>query len=44
MTITLINAAWRMKILNLPYETYCAARGSCACVSGNGAGWPRRSR
>ena len=36
MTITLINATRRMKILNLPHETYCAALGACACVEVGG--------
>ena len=37
MTVTLINATRRMKVLNLPHESYCAALGTCACTD-NGAG------
>ena len=38
MTVTLINATRRMKVINLPHEIYCAARGSCACVAAPGRG------
>lgn len=31
MTVTLINATRRMKVINLPHATYCAAVGTCAC-------------
>ena len=37
MTVTLINATRRMKVINLPHESYCAALGTCACVPRNGA-------
>lgn len=32
MTVTLINASRRMKVVNLPHDVYCAALGRCACV------------
>lgn len=31
MTVTLINATRRMKVINLPHATYCAGLGACAC-------------
>ncbi|HHH27243.1 MAG TPA: hypothetical protein ENK57_02685 [Polyangiaceae bacterium] len=31
MTVALINATRRLKVINLPHESYCAALGSCAC-------------
>ena len=31
MTITLINATRRMKVFNLPHQSYCAAIGACTC-------------
>ena len=36
MTITLINATRRMKVVNLPHASYCEALGTCACASGQG--------
>ena len=33
MTITLINATRRMKVINLPHASYCEALGSCACTA-----------
>jgi hypothetical protein len=33
VTVTLINKTRRMKIYNLPHETYCKALGQCVCVS-----------
>lgn len=35
MTITLINATRRMKVINLPHASYCEALGHCACAAGN---------
>ncbi len=32
MTLTLINATRRMKVINLPHDAYCAALGTCACT------------
>lgn len=32
MTVTLINASGRLKVFVLPHETYCKARGRCACT------------
>ena len=32
MTLTLINATRRMKVVNLPHDVYCAALGACACT------------
>ena len=32
MTLTLINATRRMKVVNLPHDVYCAALGTCACT------------
>jgi len=37
MTITLINATRRMKVINLPHASYCEALGSCACVARSGS-------
>ena len=37
MTVTLINATRRMKVINLPHDSYCAALGTCACVPRDGA-------
>ncbi|MFH0902226.1 MAG: hypothetical protein V2A73_16460 [Pseudomonadota bacterium] len=31
-TVTFINTSGRMKAFALPHETYCQARGSCACT------------
>lgn len=31
-TITLINTTRRMKVYNLPHNTYCKALGRCACT------------
>jgi hypothetical protein len=31
-TLTLINTTRRMKIYNLPHDTYCSALGRCACT------------
>ena len=33
MTITLINATRRMKIINLPHASYCEALGDCVCMA-----------
>ena len=38
MTVTLINATRRMKVINLPHDSYCAALETCACTAHNGAG------
>ena len=32
MTITLINRTGRMKVYNLPHQTYCKPLGKCACT------------
>jgi uncharacterized membrane protein YhhN len=32
MSVALTNATRRMKVLNLPHATYCAALGRCACT------------
>ena len=32
MTITIVNATRRMKIINLSHDIYCAAAGRCACT------------
>lgn len=37
MTITLINATRRMKVINLPHASYCEALGTCACVASGGS-------
>jgi hypothetical protein len=31
MTVSLINTSGRLKSFALPHETYCKARGRCAC-------------
>ena len=31
MTVTITNKTRRMKVFDLPHETYCAALGECAC-------------
>jgi len=37
VTITLINATRRMKVINLPHARYCEALGHCACAAGSGS-------
>ena len=37
MTVTLINATRRMKVINLPHDSYCEALGNCACATGIGS-------
>lgn len=32
MTVTLINTSGRLKAFTLAHETYCTARGRCACT------------
>ncbi len=32
MTITLTNSSGRLKTFTLPHESYCKARGRCACA------------
>lgn len=32
MTVTLTNASGRLKVFVLAHETYCKARGRCACT------------
>ena len=36
--LTLINTTRRMKIYNLPHDTYCKALGRCACTRLSGRG------
>lgn len=41
MTITLTNPSGRMKTFTLPHESYCKARGRCACAMASSRA-PRR--
>jgi len=36
VTITIVNATRRMKVINLPHDIYCAAAGRCACLRAPG--------
>jgi len=41
MTVTLTNTSGRLKTFTLPHESFCAARGRCACAMTPGRD-PRR--
>ena len=41
MTVSLTNTSRRMRAFTLPHETYCQARGQCACSQSSGRA-PRR--
>jgi len=41
MTVTLSNTSGRLKTFTLPHESFCAARGRCACAMTPGRD-PRR--
>ena len=36
MNVTLVNTTRRMKVVNLPHDTYCKAIGRCACTDAGG--------
>ena len=36
MNVTLVNTTRRMKVVNLPHDSYCTALGRCACTEVGG--------